>query len=143
MVRAVPAKFLVVIRSRFILYLAGAFYRLEMSGVILKDSEKGKLLGLTEQNFIDAFVWDCRPKYLGVVRLKPRSVEGLKEFFELGANIYSTIVITAPEKDVEELAQFYGYEKKIDVAGLPYLTDESVKKISRQNKEKLFQKVSK
>lgn len=108
--------------------------------LILKGSEKGKLLGLTEENFIDALIWDCRPSYLGVVTLKPRNIEGLTEFFEKGAKIYSTIVITAPEKDVEELAQYYGYVKKTDPAGIPYLTDEAVKIISRQNKAKLFQK---
>ena len=111
--------------------------------IITINSEKGKLLGLTSDNFEDAFIWDCRPAYLGIVRLKPRSADGLKKFFDLGSKIYSTIIITAPDTDVEELSKYYGFEKKIDQAGLPYLTDETVKIISRQHTARLFQKVQK
>lgn len=104
------------------------------------DSELGKKLELTSENFEYALVWDCRPKYLGVVRLQHRSLEGLRKFFEAAKNIYSTIVITAPNQDAKDMAQYYGYESYVDVAGLPYLSDENVKKLYRQHKKELSQK---
>ena len=39
------------------------------------------------------------------------------------------------------MAQYYGYESYVDVAGLPYISDENAKKLSRQHKQKLSQKV--
>lgn len=101
------------------------------------DSELGKRLNLTSDQFEDAFAWDCRPAYLGFVRLRPKTKEALKRFFELGSKIYSTIVICAPLPDVYSMSKKYGYELKVDQAGLPYLTDESVKILSRQHIKEL------
>ena len=97
------------------------------------DSELGKRLNLTSDQFEDAFAWDCRPAYIGFVRLKPKNGEALRRFFELGSRIYSTIVITAPSIAVIEMAKEYGYEYLSDAAGTPYLTDEDVKTCSRQH----------
>ena len=97
------------------------------------DDELGKRLGLTSDQFDDAFIWDCRPAYLGVVRLRPKTKEALKNFFELGSKIYSTIVITAPLPDVYSMSKKYGYELKVDQAGTPYITDEASKTCSRRH----------
>lgn len=97
------------------------------------DSELGKRLNLTSDQFDDAFAWDCRPAYLGFVRLRPKTKEALKRFFELGSKIYSTIVISAPLPDVYSMSQKYGYELKVDPAGTPYITDEASKTCSRQH----------
>lgn len=104
------------------------------------DSEHGKRLGLTSDKFDDAFIWDCRPAYLGIVRLVPKTEEALREFFQLGSKIYSTIVITAPSKDVRDMAKEFGYELKMDPAGTPYLTDEISKMRSRQHIQELTSK---
>lgn len=105
--------------------------------IIKLNDELGKRLNLTSDQFEDAFAWDCRPSYLGFVRLKPKTEEALRRFFELGKNIYSTIVITAPTKDIIEMSKEYNYEYKIDVAGTPYLTDEDAKTCSRQHLAKI------
>lgn len=97
------------------------------------DSDLGKRLNLTSDQFEDAFAWDCRPSYLGFVRLKPKTPEALRRFFELGKDIYSTIVITAPTADIIEMSKEYKYEYKVDCAGTPYLTDEVSKTYSRQH----------
>ena len=97
------------------------------------DSDLGKRLNLTSDQFEDAFAWDCRPSYLGFVRLKPRTPEALRRFFELGKDIYSTIVITAPTADIIEMSREYKYEYKVDPAGTPYLTDEVSKTYSRRH----------
>jgi hypothetical protein len=99
------------------------------------DSEPGKRLGLTSEDFEYALVWDCRPKYLGVVRLKPKHTSALKNFFELGKTIYSVIVISAPTQDIIDMSKDYGYELKKDPAGTPYLTDETLKIRQRQQKQ--------
>lgn len=104
------------------------------------DSEHAKRLGLTSDKFDDAFIWDCRPAYLGVVRLKPKDEEALRTFFQLGSNIFSTIVITAPSKDVQDMSKEFGYELKVDPAGTPYLTDEASKMRSRQHIQELTSK---
>ena len=105
------------------------------------DSEHAKRLGLTSDKFDDAFIWDCRPTYLGIIRLKAKNEDALREFFQLGSNIYSTIVITAPSKDVLEMSKEFGYELKTDPAGTPYLTDEVSKMRSRQHIQELTSKV--
>lgn len=97
------------------------------------DTDLGKRLNLTSDQFEDAFAWDCRPSYLGFVRLKPKTPEALRRFFELGKDIYSTIVITAPTADIIEMSKGYKYEYKVDCAGTPYLTDEVSKTCSRQH----------
>ena len=97
------------------------------------DSDLGKRLNLTSDQFEDAFAWDCRPSYLGFVRLKPKTPEALRRFFELGKDIYSTIVITAPTADIIEMSKEYKYEYKVDRTGVPYLTDEVSKTYSRQH----------
>ena len=107
------------------------------SSTIRLDDELGKRLGLTSDQFDDAFVWDCRPHYLGVVRLRPKNQDALRNFFQLGSRIFSTIVIVAPTQDVLEMSKDFGYELKNDQAGTPYLTDESSKKLSRQHIEEL------
>lgn len=107
------------------------------------DSENGKRLGLTSDKFDDAFAWDCRPAYIGIVRLKAKNKEALREFFELGSKIYSTIVIAAPLPDVYSMSQKYGYELKVDPAGTPYLTDEISKTRSRQHIQELTSKAKK
>lgn len=104
------------------------------SNIIHLDSELGKKLNLTSDQFVDAFAWDCRPKYIGIIRLVPRNQEALKTFFELGKEIYSTIVISAPRQDVIDMSKDYGYELKKDQAGTPYLTDAVSKKRSHQRK---------
>lgn len=104
------------------------------------DSEMGEKLALTSHNFESALVWDCRPAYLGVVILREKTIEGLRAFFEAGKEIYSTIVITAPSQSVRDMAQYYGYESKMYESGVPYLTDEHVKTISRQHKIELTRK---
>lgn len=119
--------------------MAGILYAMKQYTIKL-DSELGKRLGLTSDKFEDAFAWDCRPKYLGFVRLRPRTKEALEEFFKIGSRIYSTIVITAPSSDVLEMAKSYGYKYKIDVAGTPYLTDEDVKIASRRHLKELTDK---
>ena len=95
---------------------------------ITLDSELGLRLGLTSADFEDAFIWDCRPKCLGVIRLKPRSKEALRNFFELGSKIHSVIEICCPLPDVLEMSKEYNYEYKVDVAGTPYVTDEKLKR---------------
>lgn len=107
------------------------------------DSEHAKRLGLTSDKFDDAFIWDCRPSYLGVVRLKPKNEEALRTFFQLGSNIFSTIVITAPSEQVKKMATEYNYELKQDPAGTPYLTDEISKMRSRQHIQELTSKAKK
>ena len=107
------------------------------------DSDLGKRLGLISEDFYDAFIWDCRPKCLGVVRLVPKTEEALRRFFELGSKIYSTIVIAAPLPDVYSMSQKYGYELKVDPAGTPYLTDEASKMRSRQHIQELTSKAKK
>ena len=100
---------------------------------IMLNSELGKRLNLTSDQFEDAFAWDCRPAYIGFVRLKPKTEEALRRFFELGSRIYSTIVITCPTKDILEMSKEFCYEQKVDPAGTPYITDEAVKTYSRQH----------
>lgn len=100
---------------------------------IMLNSELGKRLNLTSDQFEDAFAWDCRPAYIGFVRLRPKTEEALRRFFELGSKIYSTIVISAPLPDVYSMSKKYGYELKVDQAGTPYITDEAVKTYSRQH----------
>lgn len=107
------------------------------SSTIKLDDELAKKLGLTSDMFEDAFVWDCRPAYLGVVRLVPKTKEALRNFFELGSKIYSTIVIVAPMPDVYSMSKKYGYELRMDPAGTPFLTDETVKTASRQHIKEL------
>lgn len=101
------------------------------------DSDLGKKLALTSDNFDSAFAWDCRPKYIGFVILRPKNKEALKQFFELGKQIYSTIMISAPLKEVEEMALEYGYTKGIDKAGTPFVIDESLKVLRRQHIDQL------
>ena len=105
------------------------------------DSDLGKRLGLISEDFYDAFIWDCRPKYLGVVRLAPKTEKALRRFFDLGKQIYSTIVITAPSQQVQDMATEYDYELKVDPAGTPYLTDEVSKTRSRRHMQELTSKV--
>lgn len=107
---------------------------------ILLDSEKAQRLGLTSDKFDDAFIWDCRPSYLGVIRLCPKTQEALIDFFNRGKLIYSAIRICAPNQDIINLSADYGYELKTDPAGLPYLTDETLKIASRQHIKELSQK---
>jgi len=109
--------------------------------IILLDDEKAKKLSLTSDKFSDAFVWDCRPSYLGITRLEPLNQQALIDFFNDGKKIYSTIRICAPNSDVIKLGKEYGYELKYDRAGLPYLTDEASKTLSRQHIKELTQKV--
>ena len=97
------------------------------------DSELGQRLNLTSDQFEDAFAWDCRPAYIGFVRLKPKTEAVLRRFFELGSRIYSTIVITCPTEDVLNMSKEFCYEQKVDPAGTPYITDEAVKTYSRQH----------
>lgn len=111
--------------------------------IIRLDSELGTKLGLIKANFDDAFLWDCRPSYLGVIRLTPKNKEALEIFFNLGKNIYSTIRICAPTQDIIDMSKEYGYELKIDPAGLPYLTDETLKIASRQRLQELTSRVKK
>ena len=91
------------------------------------DDELAKKINLTSDQFEDAFVWDCRPKYLGIIRLKPKNQDALRKFFEMAHDIYSPIVITAPSKDIVEMSKDFGYEYKTDPAGLPYITDHALK----------------
>lgn len=119
--------------------MAGILYAMKQYTIKL-DSELGKRLGLTSDQFEDAFAWDCRPKYLGFVRLRPKTKEALKRFFELGSKIYSTIVISAPLPDVYSMSKKYGYELKVDPAGTPYITDEDVKIASRRHLKELTDK---
>lgn len=105
------------------------------------NSELGKRLGLTSDQFEDAFAWDCRPSYIGFVRLKPLNQEALIDFFNKGKLIYSTIRICAPNSQVVELSKEYGYELKVDPAGIPYLTDDVSKTYSRQHIKELTDKV--
>lgn len=107
------------------------------------DSDNAKRLGLTSDKFDDAFAWDCRPAYLGFVRLKAKNQDALRTFFQLGSNIFSTIVISAPSPDVAEMSKEYGYELKTDPAGTPYLTDEVSKIAHRQHIEQLSSKAKK
>lgn len=107
------------------------------------DSDLGKRLGLTSEDFYDAFIWDCRPKHLGIIRLKPKTEEALRNFFRLGSNIFSTIIITAPSKDVLDMSKDYGYELKTDPAGTPYITDEISKTLSRQHIKELTSRAKK
>lgn len=111
--------------------------------IIKIDSELGKRLGLVSELFNDAFVWDCRPAYLGVVRLSPKNDDALRTFFQLGSRIFSTIVITAPSQMVVNMSKEYGYEFKMDPAGTPYLTDETLKTAQRQHLEGLTHKAKK
>lgn len=108
--------------------------------IILLDSDKAKLLGLTSDKFDDAFIWDCRPSYLGIIRLQQKNQEALIDFFNKGKKIYSAIRICAPNSEVVKLAPEYGYEVKTDPAGLPYLTDETLKTASRQHIKELSEK---
>ena len=88
------------------------------------DDELAKRLALTHENFEDAFAWDCRPKYVALIRLRPKNHQALLNFFEAGQQIYSEIRICAPNQEIIDTSKDYGYELKKDPAGLPYLTDE-------------------
>ena len=105
--------------------------------IIRLDSELGKRLGLTSDQFEYALVWDCRPSYLGVVRLQQLNQQALIDFFNRGKLIYSEIRICAPNSEVVELSKDYGYVMKQDVAGLPYLTDGDLKRAARQHIQEL------
>ena len=110
------------------------------TSTIKLDDELGKRLGLTSDQFEDAFVWDCRPSYLGVVRLQQKNTEALIDFFNKGKVIYSAIRICSPNSEVIRLSKDYGYVMKRDPAGLPYLTDEDLKTASRQHIKELTSK---
>lgn len=104
---------------------------------ITLNSELGEKLNFTSDQFYDAFAWDCRPAYVGIIRLKPRTDTALQTFFEMGSKIYSTIVITAPDQKTIDMSKDYGYELRKDAAGLIYLTDEVSKTYSRQHTQEL------
>lgn len=104
---------------------------------ITLDSNLGAKLNLTRDQFYDAFAWDCRPSYVGIIRLRPRTDAALQTFFEMGSKIYSTIVITAPDQKTINMSKDYGYELRVDAAGTPYLTDEVSKTYSRQHTKEL------
>lgn len=110
------------------------------SNVIRLNDELAKRINLTSDQFEYAFVWDCRPKYLGIVRFKPRNQEALRKFFEMAHEIYSPIVITAPTPDVVEMSKDFGYEYKKDPAGTPYITDDALKAYLHQRKAESIRK---
>lgn len=100
---------------------------MKYKGSILLDDPRAERLGVTRQSFQDFFAWDCRPHYIGIIRLKPRDKKSLEEFMDCGQKIFSEIRICAPDKDIIEIAKNYGYELRKDSAGTPYLTDELFK----------------
>lgn len=102
---------------------------------IIIDSETGIRLGLTSDLFEDAFCWDCRPAYLGFVRLRPRTEQtavALTKFFEAVQKIHSEVRIVAPLPDVEEYALKHGFKKYYEVTGSPYVSDGEIKTARQQ-----------
>jgi hypothetical protein len=105
---------------------------MKFKGTIIVDDPKAERLGITREGFSDFFAWDCRPKYIGIVRLVERTQSDLETFLKTAQDIYSVVRICAPKQHVIETAQKYGYELKVDQAGTPYLTDEIYKLSKRK-----------
>lgn len=100
------------------------------TGIITIDSFLGKKLSLTSDLFNDAFVWDCRPVYLGVVRLIPQKgteIPAYRSFLESTVEIYTPVRIIAPAPILCDIATQYGYVLKAEPCGTPYLTNEDTK----------------
>lgn len=103
---------------------------MKVQGIITIDSFLGKRLNLTSDLFDDAFVWDCRPVYLGVVRLIPQKgteIPAYRSFLESTVEIYTPVRIIAPTPILCDVAAQYGYELKAEPCGTPYLTNEATK----------------
>lgn len=105
---------------------ATLFY-MKYSGIIFIDDPRAEKLNVTPQTFNDFFAWDCRPKYIGIIRLRPKDHQRLLNFFDAGQQIYSEIRICAPNQETIDVSKDYGYELKQDPAGTPYLTDATIK----------------
>lgn len=103
---------------------------MKIQGIIAIDSPLGKRLKLTSDLFDDAFVWDCRPVYLGVVRLIPQKgseIPAYRSFLDSTVEIYTPVVIVAPTPVLCDMATQYGYVLKTEPCGTPYLTNEATK----------------
>ena len=100
---------------------------MKYKGSILLDDPRAERLGVTRQSFQDFFAWDCRPKSIGIIRLRPKDPQKLLNFFDAGQQIYSEIRICAPNQEIIDVSKDYGYELRKDSAGTPYLTDELFK----------------
>ena len=100
---------------------------MKYKGTILIDDPRAERLGVDRIDFQDFFAWDCRPHYIGIVRLRARNKKALEKFMTCGQKIFSEIRICAPDEETIEVAKNYGYELKKDRAGTPYLTDEQFK----------------
>ena len=99
-------------------------------GIITINSFLGEKLSLTSDLFNDAFIWDCRPNYLGVVRLRPQKnteKAAYRCFLESAKEIYTPVRIIAPDAILCDMAVQYGYELKFEPCGTPYLTNEATK----------------
>lgn len=93
---------------------------------------RAEKLSVTPQTFNDFFAWDCRPKYIGIIRLCPKDRQKLLNFFEAGQQIYSEIQICAPNQEIIDISKEYNYVLKKDSAGTPYLTDGTYKLSKRK-----------
>lgn len=100
---------------------------MKYKSTIFIDDPRAEKLNITPQTFNDFFAWDCRPKYIGIIRLRPKNHQRLLNFFEAGQQIYSEIQICAPNQEIIDTSKEYGYVLKKDSAGTPYLTDEQFK----------------
>lgn len=96
-------------------------------GIILIDDPKAEKMGITREGFRDLFAWDCRPHYIGIIRVEERTQADLEHFLNTSKDIYSIIRICSPKQYIIDTAMKYGYELKTDPAGMPYLTDEKYK----------------
>lgn len=105
---------------------------MKYKGCILIDDPRAEKLGIGYETFRDFFAWDCRPRYIGIIRLRPKNKEALEYFMICGQKIYLEIRICAPDADTIELSKKYHYELKTDPAGTPYLTDEQYKLSKRK-----------
>jgi len=94
------------------------------------DSELGKKVGLIHQWFDNATIWDGRPKALYVTQLRPvegKSKDAYKLFLQLADMIYTPVELTAPVPELRKIAEEFGYEAYVDVAGTPYMSNENSK----------------
>lgn len=89
--------------------------------MITIDSELGKRIALTSERFERATIWDDHPKGLYVTQLVPKAPaeENLRAFFAAAANIYTPVHIVAQPALVNKIAEEFGYDFMVDVAGTP------------------------
>ena len=93
---------------------------------ITMKSPKAELLGIKPELFEDFFAWDCRPKYIAVIRLQgrfPHEDEAYTGFFEALKYVVSEVRIVAPIQEIIPYLERYGFRKMTEPCGTPYYTN--------------------